>query len=128
MAVAWVLPDEGDATIDALLADVATGGALVPGLWPLEIANVLLIAERRGRITLAERRQALSLLADLPIRIEPHTAARARAEILALAETCKLTVYDASYLDVAIRHALPLASRDEALRKAAIDCGVAVLG
>lgn len=126
-ALAWVLPGEGDAAADRLLEEVAVDGAVVPGLWPLEVANVLLMAERRGRITLSERHQALSSLAELPIHIEPSTAARAWTDTLTLAETRKLTVYDASYLEAAIRLSLPLASRDGDLRKAASACGVSIL-
>ena len=123
-ALAWVLPGEGDAAADQLLEEVAVDGA---GLWPLEVANVLLVAERRGRITLSERHQALSILTELPIHIEPNTAARAWTDTLILAETRKLTVYDASYLEAAIRLSLPLASRDGDLRKAASACGVSIL-
>lgn len=126
-ALAWVLPGEADMAADTLLEVVADSGGVVPGLWPLEVANVLLVAERRGRITIFERRQALITLAELPIHIEPQTTARAWADTLTLAETCKLTVYDASYLEVAIRLGLPLASRDDALQKAAAGCGVKVL-
>ncbi len=127
-ALAWVLPNETSGSTDALLDQVAEGGAVAPGLWPLETANALLMAERRGRITLAERQQALSTLAELPIQIDPHTAGAAWRETLNLAASRKLTVYDASYLELALRLSLPLASLDQALRQAATDCGVALLG
>ena len=127
-ALAWVLPGESDEASDALLHEVANAGATVTGLWPLEIANVMLMAERRHRITTSERRRAIASLADLPILTDASTGARAWAETLALAENNDLTVYDASYLEVAIRLALPLATRDGALRQAATACGVPVLG
>jgi predicted nucleic acid-binding protein len=126
-ALAWVLPGEGSETADQLLERIVTEGAVVPGLWPLEIANVLLMAERRGRITISERHQALATLAELPIHIEPSTAARAWTATLALAESHKLTVYDATYLEAAIRLTLPLASYDRNLRQAATACGVTIL-
>jgi predicted nucleic acid-binding protein len=128
VALAWVLPDEGDAAIDALLDDVAGADAAVPGLWPLETANVLLAAERRGRVTLAERQQALTTLAELPIRIDPHTAAHAWSDALHLASFRGLIIHGASYLELALRLRLPLASLDRELREAAAGCGVALLG
>jgi predicted nucleic acid-binding protein len=126
-ALAWVLPAEGSEAADQLLERIVIEGAVVPSLWPLEIANVLLMAERRGRITISERHQALATLAELPIHIEPSTATRAWTATLALAESHKLTVYDATYLEVAIRLALPLASYDRNLRQAATVCGVSTL-
>lgn len=120
----WILPDEGDAATDALLDQVAEAGATVPALWPFEVANVLLMAERRTRITPAERRQALILLGDLPVQIDPPSRERTWTETLTLAQAHRLTAYDASCLDLAIRHGLPLATRDAALRGAAISCGV----
>ncbi|MEA2773245.1 MAG: hypothetical protein QOD93_6207, partial [Acetobacteraceae bacterium] len=74
-ALAWVLPGEATAATEKLLTAVGEVGALAPGLWPLETANVLWQAERRGRITLAERTQALAILAELPIQIDERTAA-----------------------------------------------------
>jgi predicted nucleic acid-binding protein len=127
-ALAWVLPNENNAANDALLDQIIESGAAAPGLWPLETANVLLIAERRGRITLAERQQAASTLAELPIQIDSNTASQVWRETLNLAASRKLTVYDASYLELALRLRLPLASLDQALRQAAADCGVALLG
>ena len=128
VALAWVLPDEGDAAPDALLDDVAGAGAAVPGLWPLETANVLLAAERRGRITLAERQQVLATLAELPIRIDPHSAARAGSDALHLASSRGLTLYDTSYLELALRLGLPLASLDREPRETTAAWGAALLG
>jgi predicted nucleic acid-binding protein len=123
-ALCWILPDEGDAATDALLDRVAEAGATVPALWPFEVANVLLMAERRKRITAAERQQALTILGDLPVRIDPPSPERAWTETLVLAQAHRLTAYDASYLELAIRHGLPLATRDAALQTSAVSCGV----
>jgi predicted nucleic acid-binding protein len=122
------MPGEGDAATEALLDEVASAGAAAPGLWPLETANVLLAAERRGRISFAERRLALATLGDLPIRIDPQTAAHAWGDALNLASPRGLTVCDASYLELALRLGLPLASLDRELREAAAACGVVLLG
>jgi predicted nucleic acid-binding protein len=127
VALAWVLPGEVEAIAETLLNDVVSRGAVVSGLWRLEVANVLLAAERRGRITLAERQEALTTLADLPIRTDPHTVAHAWGDALHLAAARGLTLYDATYLELALRLRLPLASLDRELRAAAADCGVALL-
>jgi len=127
-ALAWVLPGESDETTDALLSDIADQGAVAPGIWPLETANVLWMAQRRGRITLAERLQALALLADLPIQIDIGTAALAWGVTSELAVSRGLTVYDASYLELALRLGYPLASSDKDLRQAAAVSGVSLIG
>jgi predicted nucleic acid-binding protein len=125
-ALAWVLPGEAIPATDALLAEVGDQGAVVPGLWLLEIANILWIFERRGRITLAERIRALAILAELPIHIDERTAAQAFGATSALAAGRNLTVYDACYLELALRVGLPLASLDRRLCQAASAAGVAL--
>ncbi|HWK46823.1 MAG TPA: type II toxin-antitoxin system VapC family toxin [Stellaceae bacterium] len=128
VALAWFLPGEGNAAIGAVLDQVAEAGALVPGPWPLEIANVLLMAERRQRITQAQRARALTGLGALSITIDHETAARAWTGIIDLAQAQSLTVYDAGYLELALRSGLPLATLDQALARAGRATGVAVLG
>src|SRR5262249_3949741 len=96
----------------------------VPALWPLEVANGLLVGEQRGRISEAKIAQFLMLLQSLPIHVESETALRACRETLHLARTHKLSVYDASYLELAVRRGLLLASLDETLKAAAAAAGV----
>ncbi len=126
-ALAWILPGEATPVTEALLADVGEQGAVAPGLWPIETANVLWLSERRGRISLAERTQALTILADLPIQIDPRTAALAFGATSALAAGRDLTVYDACYLELALRLGLPLASLDKRLCLAASAAGVPLI-
>jgi predicted nucleic acid-binding protein len=126
-ALAWVLPGEATAASNALLTTIAEAGAVAPGLWSLEIANVLWLSERRGRLNQADRTQALAMLADLPIQIDECTAALAFGPISALAARRDLTIYDAAYLELALRLGLPLASFDKRLCQAASDAGVALL-
>ena len=128
VALAWVLPGEGSDATEALLDEIAATGAAVPSLWPLETANVLLYAEKARRITRDERRRSLTTLAALPIRIDPDTAAQAFGSTLSLAESHGLTLYDASYLELALRLALPLASLDRKLRQAAQASSLELLG
>lgn len=127
VAVAWCIEDEAAAATDALMERTAGEGALVPGLWPLEIANVLLQAVRRRRLEVADAMARLELLRGLPIRIDEATAERAWRETLALARAEGLTTYDAAYLELALRLGLPLATRDRELRQAAERNGVPLL-
>jgi predicted nucleic acid-binding protein len=117
VAVSWFMPDEN---FDPnLLNQVAENGAIVPSLWSLEIGNVLLIAERKKRITLEQRQKALHILTELPIVVDMMTANHAWLETIELAERYNLTLYDASYLELSLRRSLPLATFDQSLRKAA---------
>src|SRR5262245_41646017 len=98
--MAWYLKDEQDAYADATHAALIGGAeALVPPLWPYEVANGLWMAERRGRLQAAEIPRVLALLAPLPIRVQSTAHERARHEVLALARQEKLTSYDAAYLE-----------------------------
>lgn len=126
VALSWVLPDETAEPAAALLERIVEQQAVVPNLWHLEVANVLRAAERRGRITTAERARALAILASLPISVDARTAGLAFNAISDLATQYDLTVYDAAYLELALRTGLPLASLDRALRAAAIAAGVAL--
>ena len=127
IAVTWCFDDEASDEADALLDHLQEQGAAVPSLFPLELGNILALAERRGRIPASGLPPRLELLATLPIQIDPNTAATALRETLTLARRHSLTTYDASYLELALRLGLPLASTDRALRRAASDEGVVVL-
>jgi predicted nucleic acid-binding protein len=124
-ALSWCFEDEASPRSDALLEQIRDHGAVVPGLWHLEVANVLLQAERRGRIATADVAMRLDLIAELPIDTDNETTARAWREILALARAEGLTTYDAAYLELAIRLGLPLLTKDKALIAAARRTGVA---
>ena len=97
-------------------------------LWRLEVANSLTVAVRRGRIDAEFRRAALDNLALLDITTDAHTDTHAWAETLLLADRFGLTVYDAAYLELARRRALPLAPLDEDLSAATSALGIYVLG
>jgi predicted nucleic acid-binding protein len=127
-ALSWCFEDEASPESDALFERVRDQGAVVPGLWHLEVANVLLQAEKRGRIAAGDVATRLELIAELPITTDTETTARAWREILALARAEGLTTYDATYLELAIRRGLPLQTKDEALIAAAERSGVAVPG
>jgi predicted nucleic acid-binding protein len=127
VTLAWLLADEQPAAAAQVLDLLVEEGAIAPGLWPLEVGSALLMAERRGRLSGRNRTQALQGLAGLPIEIDDETAGRAWRETLALAETHRLTLYDAAYLELALRRSLPLATFDAGLRAAAEAAGVPLL-
>lgn len=129
VAVAWCFEDETTAYTERVLDSLVRGAeALVPPLWPYEVANALLVAERRGRVTWAKISQFLHALSGLPVSVDTQGVTAAFEQVLATARTQNLYVYDAAYLELALREALPLATLDSALRKAAKACGVKIAG
>jgi predicted nucleic acid-binding protein len=126
IALTWCFEDEASAETETLFERVRDAGAVVPGLWHLELGNALLQAEKRGRITMADLSLRLELIADLPISVDQETPARSWREILILARTEQLTTYDAAYLELAIRRGLPLMTKDCELAAAAKRLGVIV--
>ena len=127
VTLGWVFTDEHSATSDALLAQVADQGAVVPALWRLETASALQNGIKRKRIDAAYRDSAIQKLLRLPIEIDPDTNDYAWTTTLHLADVHQITVYDASYLELALRRGLPLATRDEQLAAAAISAGATLL-
>ena len=127
VALAWCFKDERTEATARLLERVRTDAAAVPILWHLEIANVLALAERRGRITSAESAELIALLETLEIVVDEETWSRAFTRILDLAREERLTAYDAAYLELAMRLGVPLASKDRDLCDAAERVGVTVL-
>jgi predicted nucleic acid-binding protein len=125
VALAWYFKDEADPYADAVAAGFPGVRAVVPAIWPLEVANAVLMGERRKRSTEAQAVQWLGYLGSLPIIVDDETAARAWSDILSLARTRLLSAYDAAYLELAVRRGLPLATLDDKLKAAAKAAGVA---
>ena len=98
----------------------------MPGLWHLEVANVLVNASRRSRLSTNDALSRAALLAELPIRTEPDTHAFI-PETIELACASGLSAYDAAYLQLAQRRTLPLATLDKQLRRAAEQCDVRIV-
>ena len=128
VTMAWVYADEMSRPVREVFDQVTESGAWVPSLWRLEIANVLEMGVRRGRHDAAFREVTLADLALLSIQVDPHTNDRAWGATLRLAERHRLTVYDAAYLELALRRGLPLATLDRELRVAAKAEDVTLLG
>ena len=129
VGLAWVYPSQATAETEKLLEDVEAGAAvIVPSLWFLELANGLLAGQRRRLITAAERKTALEKLSGLNLTVDEETSQAAFRKTSELAERHGLSVYDAAYLEAALRCKLPLGSRDGPLRAAARKCRVKVRG
>jgi predicted nucleic acid-binding protein len=124
VTLAWFFEDEDSPYALSVRDRLPESSAEVAVIWPLEIANVLLIAERKGRISVAKSTKFLRELRELPINIDLGAAARNPQPITTLARTHSLTSYDAAYLELALRLGLPLATLDEPLRAAARNTGV----
>jgi predicted nucleic acid-binding protein len=128
VGVAWAIHSQASEATDGLLDQVAAGAPLVvPVLWPLEVANSLLVLVRRKRILAEDCDRARGALGRLPLVVDEEGARLAFGRISELAAEHGLSVYDAAYLELAVRRRLPLASRDDGLRKAANSCRVKLL-
>jgi predicted nucleic acid-binding protein len=128
MTLSWAFEGESTPFTAGVLKSLETVHAVVPALWPFEVASVLIIAERRGRMDRAAQAALLERLRRLPIAIEHRPATWLAQQILPLARTYNLSAYDAAYLELAIREGMPLASLDDELRQAACAAGVALVG
>ena len=128
VTLAWIYRGETTAAVGEVFTKVISDGAWVSSLWRLEVANVLEMGVRRGRHTAEFRDITLTDLALIPIATDGETERQAWGATLQLASRNRLTVYDATYLELAKRRALPLATLDEDLRTAAEAEGVELMG
>jgi predicted nucleic acid-binding protein len=120
--------DEAAEPIRRVFNAVVEQGAFVPSLWRLEIANSLTVAVRRGRVDHQFPRAALADLGDLDIIVDAQTDSRAWNATLEFADRFLLTVYDAAYVELAQRRALPLATLDRDMQRAAAQLGLRLIG
>jgi predicted nucleic acid-binding protein len=127
LALTWCFDDQATPETDRLLDRVRDDGAVAPALWRLELANVLLQAEKRGRISAEDVEQRLRLIAQLPISIDSETNSRAWRDTIDLARSEGLTSYDAAYLELALRRHAPLMTLDRDLAIAARRRGLEAL-
>ena len=128
LAVNWCFEHECNNAAIAILDGFAQGSsALVPSLWLWEINNALLMAQRCGNLNNLKRQQQIAFLRKLPINIDEDAHQQAWGETTNLAVRHDLTVYDAAYLELAVRQGLPLGSLDRNLRKAAKKIGITCL-
>ena len=128
ITMAWCFSDESTAKTSKILDRMIDETALVPSLWFLEVANVLAMAEKKKRISRAQSAEFLSLLGTFEVEVDDEFVGRAFSHFLPICRDRDLTSYDATYLDLAVRRSLPLASLDDNLRRAGKSLGVPLLG
>lgn len=128
ITVAWLYREEATKSVDEIFENLIEASAWVPALWHLEVANVLQIGMRRQRHGADFRDRVLSDLSEFPIHVDLETHRQAWGTTVRLAERHGLTVYDAAYLELALRRRLPLATLDNDLRSAASTEKVELLG
>lgn len=126
VTMAWCFEDESSALADNVLEHLADTEAWVPALWAFEVANVLLVAERRGRLTPADSMRFVALLSGLPILIDDSVHDRALGSVLSTGRDYDLSAYDATYLELAMRLGGVMATGDERLRKACQRSGIPI--
>lgn len=128
IVVAWCIDDEKTVYTEWVFDRMSDGEeVIVPHLWAFEVANSLLVAERRKRLTAAQTTLFLEQLENLNIAVGMATLPQIFSHIYSEARHWNLTVYDAAYLEIALRLNLPLATLDDALKKAAKAAGIALL-
>lgn len=124
VTMAWCFDDEATPYTNGVRDRLADFRAVVPSLWPLEVVNATIVGERRKRLDEARGQRFIFLLEALPILVEEETRGRAFRDIAHMARAYQLSVYDAAYLELAIRRGLPLASLDGKLKAGAASAGV----
>ena len=127
IAVSWIIPDERKSFVNNLIKQLLKEGAAVPAIWPHEVVNALSMSLKRGRLNKHQFNKAMTLLKRVNVSVRGFNAQVDFEQTPELALKYDLTSYDASYLALAKNEALPFATLDRKLAKAAIDCGVEVL-
>ncbi|MCD4763314.1 MAG: type II toxin-antitoxin system VapC family toxin [Desulfobacterales bacterium] len=127
VVMTWCFKDEANQYADSILDSLEGFTAVVPSIWPLEVGNVLLVAERKKRLSEADSTRFIALLSELPITVDQEPAERMIREIFVLAREHKLSTYDASYLDLAMKKGIPIATLDKRLLTAAKRSNVSVM-
>ncbi|MGH8759910.1 MAG: type II toxin-antitoxin system VapC family toxin [Burkholderiales bacterium] len=122
----WYIPDQATPYTQSIAKRLETDRAIVPALWQLEFANVLKTACTRGKLSLDNAREIVVTIAALPIELDSGLAPSPR-QLLELAMRYSLSSYDAAYLELALRHGIPIACQDAKLKEASLQAGVVVL-
>lgn len=127
VVMSWCFKDETNKYADAILHKLSEARAVVPSIWPLEVVNVLLVAERRKRLSEADSTRFITLLTQLPIIVEQERPENMMKELLTFARANNLSSYDASYLDLAMKRGYPIATSNNKLIQAARRIDVQIL-
>ncbi len=126
IALAWCFPDETSDYADGVLVALEGETILVPAIWSLEIANAVLVGERKKRLNQPDVRQFTTLLKSLSLVQDLQPVGETMDNVLPLAREYGLSTYDAAYLELSIRHGIPLATHDRNLQKAAQRAGIEI--
>jgi predicted nucleic acid-binding protein len=127
VTMSWLLPDERSDATDALADELERTTAVAPAIWPYEVANALLVAQRRARIANDDVVRVRRALAALPIEVEAMPSEHILSAVSDFGHRLEITSYDAAYIELAARRRLPLATLDERLRKACTALKIEVL-
>lgn len=127
LTVAWAFDDEATPYTEHVLEQLRHDSALVPPIWTVEVANALVVGQRRGRLTHAQAAAFATFLLSLRITVDQPRVESDLGPLVALASAQALSAYDAAYLDLAMRERLPLATLDVRLRQAAANLGVRLI-
>ena len=127
VVMSWCFKDETNKYGDAVLDRLAESTAIVPPIWPLEVVNVLLVAERRNRLKQVDSVRFITLLSQLPIVVEHEGPERKMKDLLSLGRANNLSSYDAAYLDLSMKKDCPIATLDKKLIEAAKKVNVTIL-
>lgn len=127
VVMTWCFQDQVDPYAEAVLDSLTEAGAVVPAIWPSEVINVLLVAERNGRLHEADSVRFVSLLGQLPIMVDRSWPERLMKDLLAIGRTHNLSGYDTAYLELAMRQGLPIATIDQRLLEAARQIDLPIL-
>jgi predicted nucleic acid-binding protein len=119
VTMSWCFDDERTDYTDGILENLKDSTAIVPTIWSLEVANVLLLSKKKKRISEIHSANFIDALSTLPITVDPSTSAKAMHSIFVIANQSDLTIYDAAYLELAIREGIPLITLDSKLTQAA---------
>ena len=127
VVMSWCFKDETNQYADSVLDCLSEGTAFVPSIWPLEVVNVLLEAERKKRLSEADSVRFITLISQLPIIVEHERPERIMKDLLAFARSNDLSSYDASYLDLSMRKGIPIATLNTRLIEAAKKTDIPIL-
>ncbi|MEW6353768.1 MAG: type II toxin-antitoxin system VapC family toxin [Pseudomonadota bacterium] len=127
VTMGWLFKDQVTPYTEAVLRMLNRAQALTPSIWPLEVINALVVAERRGRINDIHIIRFTNILKSLSVAVQPNSLKATISDILPLAREHKLSSYDAAYLELAMREGLPLATRDDRLKAAAKRIGLTIV-
>lgn len=127
VALSWCFPDESNEYADRILLRLKSETAITPPIWPVEISNALLVGMRRGRMTAEQVRETFELLSKLRIQPQFGLSIQEMRLVTSLAIKTGLSAYDATYLELAQRYSIPIATADAKLQSAAVSKGISLV-